>query len=68
MLFKEQIGTMYQWMHEGWYRIVDNTYMYELTDAAPPKARESYAKYKAAIDHELESIGKTPYEGVIINL
>lgn len=52
----------------AWYRHVENSYEYELTDQAPEKARKSYAEYKAVIDQILALDGATPYEGVIIDL
>ena len=48
-----------------WYRKVDNSYEYELTDKAPQKARNSYALYKH--DNDVALDGDSPYEGVIID-
>lgn len=52
----------------AWYRPVNNSYEYELTDQAPEKARKSYAEYKAVIDRLLALDGATPYDGIIIDL
>jgi hypothetical protein len=54
------------WQQEKeWYREVNNSYEYELTDKAPKKARDSYARYKNFIDAALE--GASPYEGIIVD-
>lgn len=69
MITKEIADRIYVWKkNPAWYRPVDNSYEYELTDQAPEKARESYAEYKEAIGILLEIYGATPYEGVIIDL
>ena len=69
MTTKEIADRIYVWKkNPAWYRPVNNSYEYELTDQAPEKARESYAEYKEAIDILLEIYGATPYEGVIIDL
>lgn len=52
----------------AWYRPVNNSYEYELTDQAPEKARKSYVEYKDTVDEYLALFGATPYEGVIIDL
>jgi hypothetical protein len=60
---------MIYWMrNKSWYRTVDNAYEYELTDAAPDKARESYAKYKAGVDQALAELDATPYDDVMLDL
>ena len=69
MITKEIADRIYVWKkNPAWYRPVDNSYEYELTDQTPEKARKSYAEYKEAIDILLEIYGATPYEGVIIDL
>lgn len=69
MITKEIADRIYVWKkNPAWYRPVDNSYEYELTDQAPEKARKSYVEYKEAIDILLEIYGATPYEGVIIDL
>jgi|LAHS01.1.fsa_nt_gb hypothetical protein len=69
MLKPRDSDRLFYWRKSSkWYRVVSNTYEYELTDAAPEKARESYERYKSYIDEILAQIGKTPYEGVIIDL
>lgn len=52
----------------AWYRPVNNSYEYELTDQAPEKARKSYAEYKDTVDEYLALFDATPYEGVIVDL
>ncbi len=69
MINEETYKRVYYWKkNPAWYRPVDNSYEYELTDQAPEKARKSYAEYKEAIDILLEIYGATPYEGMIIDL
>ena len=69
MIGEETYKRVYYWKkNPAWYRPVNNSYEYELTDQATEKARESYAQYKAAIDQILALDGATPYEGVIIDL
>ena len=54
--------------NSAWYRPVNNSYEYELTNQATEKARESYAEYKDTVDEYLALFGATPYEGVIVDL
>ena len=69
MITKEIADRIYAWKkNPAWYRPVDNSYEYELTDQAPEKARKSYAEYKAVIDRLLALDGATPYDGIIIDL
>ena len=67
MMGEEQHNRYFYWRkNPEWYRRVDNTYQAELTDKAPEKARESYAKYKKMVDDALAEMGATPYEGIRI--
>ena len=67
MMAEEQHNRYFYWRkNPEWYRRVDNTYQAELTDKAPEKARESYAKYKKMGDDALAEMGATPYEGIRI--
>lgn len=67
MMAEEQHNRYFYWRkNPEWYRRVDNTYQAELTDKAPEKARESYAKYKKMVDDALAEMGATPYEGIRI--
>lgn len=69
MITKEIADRIYVWKNNpAWYRPVNNSYEYELTDQAPEKARKSYAEHKEAIDQILALDGATPYDGIIIDL
>lgn len=69
MITKEIADRIYVWKkNPAWYRPVNNSYEYELTDQAPEKARKSYTEYKAVIDRLLALDGATPYDGIIIDL
>ena len=69
MITKEIADRIYVWKkNPAWYRSVDNSYEYELTDQAPEKARKSYAEYKDTVDEYLALFDATPYEGVIVDL
>ncbi len=69
MITEELDRKIYYWKNNpAWYRPVENSYGYELTDKAPEKARESYAEYKAVIDEFLTLFDATPYDGMIIDL
>lgn len=69
MITKEIADRIYVWKNNpAWYRPVNNSYEYELTDQAPEKARKSYAEYKESIDQILALDGATPYDGIIIDL
>lgn len=69
MITEELDRKIYYWKNNpAWYRPVNNSYEYELTDQAPEKARKSYAEYKAVIDRLLALDGATPYDGIIIDL
>ena len=69
MITKELADRIYVWKkNPAWYRPVNNSYEYELTDQAPEKARESYAEYKSVVDEFLTLFDATPYEGVIVDL
>lgn len=47
MITKEIADRIYVWKkNPAWYRPVNNSYEYELTDQAPEKARKSYADIK----------------------
>ena len=69
MITKEIADRIYVWKkNPAWYRPVNNSYEYELTDQAPEKKKKSYAEYKAVIDRLLALDGATPYDGIIIDL
>ena len=67
-LVKKLIKEFITGKNPAWYRPVNNSYEYELTDQAPEKARKSYVEYKDTVDEYLALFGATPYEGVIIDL
>lgn len=69
MITEELDRKIYYWKNNpAWYRPVNNSYEYELTDQAPEKARKSYVEYKDTVDEYLALFGATPYEGVIVDL
>lgn len=57
MMTEEQYRRFFTWRKRGWYKSADNGYGYELTDAAPEKARESYAEYRKMVDNFQEQLG-----------
>ena len=67
MMGLEQYEKCFYWRKPKWIQPVNNTYEYELTENAPPKAQESYRLYKEMVDEILEEMGLTPYDGIIID-
>lgn len=67
MLSEAQHDRLYYWKkNKNWYHKVNNSYEYELNDEVPEEAVKSFGYYKKAIDRVLN--GRSPYEGVVVDL
>lgn len=65
MLNESQYDECFCWRKNAdWYEETDDSYEARLTDAAPQKARDSFASYKRMVDKLLSAFDATPYDGI----
>lgn len=65
MLTESQYDECFYWRKNAdWYEETDDSYEARLTDAAPQKARDSFASYKRMVDNALSVFGASPYDGI----